>query len=264
MDLNIKDKVALITGSTAGIGLASAKKLLAEGAHVIVNGRSKDRLHQVVDDLKKEFSKHQISSIAVDFSKKDEVNTLFETIDEVDILINNVGVYKADSFFEMEDDEWYRQFEINVMSGVRLSRYYLPKMLKKNWGRILFISSECAELVPPDMLAYSMTKTAVVGIAKGLAQLTKSTGVTVNSILPGSTLSEGAERFLEDEARKTHQTKEAIEAAFFKDVRTSSLLQRFAHVDEVASTIAYYSSALSSATNGAAIKVDGGSTGGLL
>ena len=264
MDLKLKNKVALVTGSSAGIGLATAKRLIAEGAKVILNGRSKERLDQVIENIRHEFQEAQIDGLAVDFSSSTDVQKLFGAVEKIDILINNVGVYKAESFFEMDDEEWYRQFEINVMSGVRLSRYYLPKMLEQNWGRILFVSSECAELVPPDMLAYSMTKTAMVSIAKGLAQLTKSTGVTINSILPGSTLSEGAEQFLEQEARKSHKTTEEVEAAFFKDVRTTSLLQRFASVDEVASTITYYSSPLASATNGAAIKVEGGSTGGLL
>ena len=264
MDLKLENKIALVTGSTAGIGLATAKQLLLEGAQVILNGRSKDRLDHVINALKREFPNSHIRGIAVDFSKGAEIETLLNSIERVDILVNNVGVYKAESFFDMEDDEWYRQFEINVMSGVRLSRHFLPKMLQQNWGRILFVSSECAEFVPPDMLAYSMTKTAVISIAKGLAQLTKSTGVTVNSVLPGSTLSEGAEKFLEDEAQKSDTTKAAVEAAFFKEVRTSSLLQRFADVNEIASTIAYYCSPLASATNGSAIKVEGGSTGGLL
>ena len=164
----------------------------------------------------------------------------------------------------MDDKDWYRQFEINVMSGVRLSRHYLPKMLENKWGRILFVSSECAELVPPDLLAYSMTKTAMLAIAKGLAQLTKGTMVTVNAVLPGSTLSEGAEEFLAQEAKKSGKTAQEVEADFFKEVRTSSLLQRFASVSEVASTMVYYSSPVAAVTNGAAIKVEGGSTGGLI
>lgn len=264
MDLKLKNKVALVTGSTAGIGLATAQRLLHEGANVILNGRSQERLKVLVTQLKDNYPEREIRAIAVDFGVKGDVQKLFDKVDSVDILINNVGVYSAESFFDMEDEEWYRQFEINVMSGVRLSRHFLPKMLKKDWGRMVFVSSECAELVPPDMLAYSMTKTAVVSIAKGLAQLTKATGVTVNSILPGSTLSEGAEQFLEKEAQKSNKTKEQVEADFFRDVRTSSLLQRFAHVDEIASTITYYCSPLSSATNGAAIRVDGGSMGTLL
>ena len=264
MDLKLKDKIAFISGSTAGIGFATAKILLNEGVRVIVNGRSKESVGTALTKLRKTNPNGDISGFAADFSNVNEVKRLCENLPDVDILINNVGIYKSASFFEMNDSDWQQQFEINVMSGVRLSRHFLPKMLEKNWGRILFISSECAELVPPDLLAYSMTKTATASVAKGLAQLTKGSGVTVNSILPGSTLSEGAEEFLKNEASKSGKTREAVEADFFKEIRTSSLLQRFASVEEVASTTVYYCSPLASATNGAAIKVDGGSTGGLI
>ena len=264
MDLKLKNKKAFVSGSTSGIGFATAKQLLTEGASVIVNGRTQKSVDKALERLKREFPKGNVSGVPANFEDAESIKDLCNTIQEVDILINNVGIYKAAPFFEMEDDLWYQQFDVNVMSSVRLSRYFLPKMLKKGWGRILFISSECAELVPPDLLAYSMTKTAMVSIAKGLAELTKGSGVTVNSILPGSTLSEGAEQFLENEAAKSGKTKAAVEADFFKEVRISSLLQRFATVDEVATTITYYSSPLASATNGAAIKVEGGSTGGLI
>lgn len=264
MDLKLRDKTVFITGATAGIGFATARTLLNEGARLIVNGRTQKSVDSAVSVLSEEFPKGKVSGLAADFGKRDEVMALCDALPELDILINNVGIYRAAPFFEMDDRAWQEQFEINVMSGVRLSRHFLPKMLEKNWGRIIFISSECAELVPPDLLAYSMTKTAVVSIAKGLAQLTKGSGVTVNSVLPGSTLSEGAKVFLKNEAVKFGKTKEAVEADFFKDVRTSSLLQRFASVEEVARTIAYYCSPLASATNGSAIKVDGGSTGGLI
>ena len=264
MDLKLKNKTAFISGSTAGIGYATAKTLLGEGAKVIINGRSNDSVEKALTRLRKDFPNSQVAGIPANFQKEDEVKTLCESLPELDILVNNIGIYKAASFFEMEDASWQEQFDINIMSGVRLSRYFLPKMLQKNWGRILFISSECAELVPPDLLAYSMTKTAMVAIAKGLAQLTKGTGVTVNSIVPGSTLSEGAKQFLKDEAEKSGKSEAAVEADFFKEIRTSSLIQRFASVDEVATTITYYCSPLASATNGASIKVEGGSTGGLI
>lgn len=264
MDLELKGKKVFISGSTAGIGFATARMLVKEGAEVIINGRSKQTVDKALLRLTKEFHEASISGFVADFSDSKQIQKLCEQLPKLDILINNVGIYRAESFFEMDDKDWLNQFDINVMSGVRLSRYFLPIMLEKNWGRILFISSECAELVPPDLLAYSMTKTAMVSVAKGLAHLTKSTGVTVNSIIPGSTLSEGAERFLEDEAVKSGKSKEAVEATFFKETRTSSLLQRFASVEEVASIITYYCSPLAAATNGAAIKVDGGSTGGLI
>ncbi len=264
MDLRLKDKTVFITGSTAGIGFATAKMLLDEGADVIINGRSSQSVESALSKLEQLCPHSEPKGFATDFQNTIEIQDLCKKLPELDVLINNVGIYKAAPFFEMDDDSWQQQFEINVMSGVRLSRYFLPKMLKKDWGRILFISSECAELVPPDLLAYSMTKTAMVSVAKGLAQLTKASGVTINSILPGSTLSEGAQQFLRDEAIKSGRTEEAVEEDFFKEVRTSSLLQRFATVEEVASTITYYCSPLASATNGAVIKVEGGSTGGLI
>ncbi len=264
MDLKIKGKTAFISGSTAGIGFATARSLLQEGVKVIINGRSKEGVQTAMAKLQQEFEAAQVDGIAADLGKPEEVEKLFAELPAVDILINNVGIYTATSFFDMKDEDWYRQFDVNVMSAVRLSRHYLPGMLERNGGRILFISSECATLVPADLIAYSMTKTALLAISRGLAQLTKGTAVTVNTVAPGSTLSEGAEQFLTDAAAKEGKTVEAVEAAFFAEVRTSSLLQRFATVDEVASTITYLSSPLAAATNGATIKVDGGSMGGIL
>ena len=264
MDLNLEGKTVFITGSTAGIGFATARSLVKEGATVIINGRKNEVVTATVLKLKAEFPKASISGLAADFGNLKEVNLLIGQLPNIDILINNVGFYKSDSFFESNDEDWYKQFEINVMSGVRLSKHLLPKMLASNWGRILFVSSECAVLVPPDMIGYSMTKTAVLAVSKGLSQLTKGTNVTVNSVLPGSTLSEGAKQFLKDTGEKTGKTKETVEKDFFTKVRTSSLLQRFAKVEEIANTLTYLASPLSSATNGAAIKIDGGSTGGIL
>ena len=182
MDLKLKNKVAFISGSTAGIGFATAQVLLNEGAEVIINGRSNESVEIALAKLKDEFPQGKVSGVAADFNGKQEVERLCHSLPQLDILINNIGIYRSESFFEMEDTEWLKQFEVNVMSGVRLTRHFMPKMLKRNWGRVLFISSECAELVPPDLLAYSMTKTAVAAVAKGLAQLTKGSGVTVNSV----------------------------------------------------------------------------------
>jgi|TARA_B110000914_G_C15497836_1_gene464254 NAD(P)-dependent dehydrogenase (short-subunit alcohol dehydrogenase family) len=263
MDLELKGKTVFITGSTAGIGFSTAKALLSEGASVILNGRTSATVESAIKRLEQEFPEEAISGIAADFSILNEVNNLLENLPKIDILINNVGVYSSGSFFKTDDAEWYRQFEVNVMSGVRLSKSILPSMLANNWGRILFISSECASLTPPDLIAYSMTKAAILAVSRGLAQLTKGTNVTVNSVIPGSTLSEGAEQFLEAAAQKEQKTKGQIENAFFTEVRTTSLLQRFAKVDEVAHTITYIASPRSSATNGTSIKVDGGSSGGL-
>lgn len=264
MDLQLKGKKAFISGSTAGIGFAIAKVLLAEGASVIINGRREAGVEEALLKLRAGVPEAQVTGIAADLSQPKELQAIWTQLPAVDILINNVGIYTSTSFFEMEDADWYQQFEVNVMSGVRLSRHYLPQMLTNNWGRILFISSECATLVPSDLIAYSMTKTALLSISRGLAQLTKGTAVTVNTVLPGSTLSEGAEQFLADVAQKENKTTEAVEADFFSSVRTSSLLQRFASVEEVANTVCYLASPLSAATNGAAIKVDGGSMGGII
>lgn len=264
MDLKLTDKLAFVSGSTAGIGLAVAKNLLQEGAQVAINGRTQKTVDQTVAMLKQAYPKGTVFGIAADFSHKDSVQKIFDQLPAVDILINNVGIYKAASFFETKDEDWQHQFEVNIMSGVRLSRYYLPKMLHKNWGRVLFVSSECASLVPPDLLAYSTTKMAVVTIAKGLAQTTKGSGVTVNAIVPGSTLSEGAQQFLNEAAANSGRSPAAVADAFFKEERSTSLLQRFASVAEVANTMTYLVSPLSAATNGAAIRVDGGSMGTLL
>lgn len=264
MNLELQGKRAFITGSSAGIGFATAKSLVREGAAIVLNGRTEEKLNEAVEKLQQEFPEAAISGLVADFGQLHAVEELLDKLPEIDILINNVGIYTSQSFFETPEEDWYRQFEVNVMSGVRLSKKLLPKMLSKNWGRILFISSECATLVPVDMIPYSMTKAAILSVSRGLAQLTKGTGVTVNTVVPGSTLSEGAVQFLENVAQKEGKTKAQVEHAFFTEVRTSSLLQRFAKVDEVANTITYLASPLSSATNGAAIKVDGGSMGGII
>jgi len=264
MELNLKGKTAFISGSTSGIGFATAVTLVQEGARVIINGRNQESINNAVENLKSQFPQSNVNGIVADFSNPKEVQFLIEKLPNIDILINNVGIYKTQSFFKTTDTDWQNQIEVNIMSGVRLSRNLLPKMLEQNWGRILFVSSECASLVPEDLISYSTTKASMLVISRGLAQLTKGTGVTVNTIVPGSTLTEGAVHFLEAVAEKENKTREVVENDFFKEVRTSSLLQRFASVEEVASTITYYSSPLAAATNGAAIKIDGGSIGGIL
>lgn len=264
MDLKLKNKTVFITGSTSGIGFATATVFAQEGATVILNGRTQQSVDNAVGNLKRLLPNASVLGIPADFSTKKNVDNLLAKLPEIDILINNVGIYKSTSFLEMLDKAWTEQFEVNVMSGVRLSRQLLPKMLAKNWGRIIFISSECATLVPEDLIAYSATKAAMLSISRGLAQMTKGTAVTVNTIIPGSTLSEGAEQFLVGVAEKEGKTVDQVEAAFFTNVRTSSLIQRFASVEEVANTIVYLSSPLAAATNGAAIKVDGGSMGGII
>lgn len=264
MDLSLKGKTAFISGSTSGIGFAIAKSLVEEGVQVILNGRSQVNLKLAIASIKESYPNASIEGLVSDFSREEEVEELLQKLPAVDILVNNVGVYASESFYATSDAEWFRQFEVNVMSGVRLSRQVLPMMLSQDWGRILFISSECAAIVPADLIAYSTTKAAILAVSRGLAQLAKGSGVTVNTIIPGSTLSEGAERFLEEVARKEEKTPQEVEGDFFKKVRTSSLLQRFASVEEVAKTVTYFASPLAAATNGAAIKVDGGSMGGIL
>jgi len=264
MNLELKGKTVFITGSTAGIGFATAKTLVKEGASVILNGRTKEKVEVAVKSLQKEFPESKVSGIVANFLNVEEISALLETLPAIDILVNNVGIYTSGDFFKSTDADWQQQFEVNVMSGVRLSKQLLPKMIGNNWGRILFVSSECATLVPTDMIAYSMTKAAILAVSRGLAQLTKGTGVTVNTIVPGSTLSEGAAKFLENAAKEESKSKTQIEEEFFTQKRTSSLLQRFASVEEIANTITYLVSPLSSATNGSVIKADGGSMGGIL
>ncbi len=264
MDLKLKGQTAFISGSTGGIGFAVAKTLLAEGAKVYINGRSQESVDRAIAGLLKFNPNGFVEGIAADFSKVKEVDALIKALPSLDILINNVGIFYSKSFGNSHDDDWYKQFEVNVMSGVRLARHFLPKMLRVNYGRILFVSSECASLVPADLISYSMTKAGVLAVSRGLAQLTKGTQVTVNTVVPGSTLTQGAENFLNGVAQHSGKTREEVEKEFFTEVRSSSLLQRFAKVEEVANTMAYIASPLSSATNGATINIDGGSIGGIV
>ncbi|MCR8556791.1 SDR family oxidoreductase [Mucilaginibacter sp. BJC16-A38] len=258
MDLKIKNKKALVTGSTAGIGYAIAKALANEGAEVIVNGRTIERVNNAVEKLRNETGNKNISGIAADFSIKLQIDRLIAELPEVDILINNVGIFEPKEFNAIPDEDWFRFFEVNVLSGVRLAKAYFDKMIAKNWGRIIFISSESALQIPEEMIHYGMTKTAQISIARGLAELTKGTKVTVNAVLPGPTLSEGVGTFVKDLAAQKKLTTQEMEQEFFKTARPTSILQRFIDPDEIASTVAYIASDLAIATNGAAIRADGG------
>jgi len=258
MNLQLNNKTALVTGSTAGIGYATAKQLLLEGANVIINGRTKDRVDAAITSLQKEKITGKVSGIAADFSKVEDVNALIAEIPAVDILINNVSIFGPVPFEKITDEEWLRLFEINVLSGIRLSRHYFPLMLKQNWGRIIFISSESAINIPEEMIHYGMTKTAQLAISRGLAELTKKTHVTVNSVLPGPTKSEGVTNFVNDMAESKGKTAAEMEDDFFKTIRPTSIIQRFTTVNEIAQMITFLASPLSSATNGASIRVDGG------
>lgn len=258
MDLKISGKTAFISGSTAGIGLAIAERLLNEGVTVIINGRSNESVREAVSRLKALNHKYNVSGIAADFSKKEDVDQLLKQLPDIDILVNNAGIFEPKSFTEIPDEDWFRFFEINVMSGVRLSRHVFSKMLKQNWGRIIFISSESGVFIPSEMIHYGMTKTAQLAVSRGLAELTKGTNVTVNSILPGPTRSKGVGTFIEDLSKAGNISTDDVEKEFFTNMRPTSLIQRFATVEEVADTVAYYVSSLASATNGASIRVEGG------
>ncbi len=258
MDFKIKDKIALVTGSTAGIGFAIAKALANEGARIIVNGRTEERVDKAVISLINETGNQNITGVAADFSDRQQIDQLIAAIPEVDILINNVGIFEPKAFNEIPDEDWFKFFEVNVLSGIRLSRVYFDKMIAKNKGRIIFISSESALHIPEEMIHYGMTKTAQIAIARGLAELTKGTNVTVNAVLPGPTLSEGVGTFVQDLALQKKITAKEMENEFFKSARPTSILQRFIDPGEIASTVAYIASDLAAATNGAAIRVEGG------
>lgn len=258
MDLNLTGKVALVTGSTAGIGFAIAKSLATEGTYVYVNGRTQKRVDAAMAAIRSCAAKAKVDGIAADFSGPAGAEAVIAKVPGVDVLVNNVGIFEPKPFAEIPDEDWYRLFEINVMSGVRLARHFLSGMLKKNWGRILFISSESAVQIPAEMVHYGMTKTAQIAVARGIAESVAGTGVTVNSILVGPTESEGVVGFVEAMAERQKTSKGEIEKEFFERVRPSSLLKRFATVDEVAAMATYVASELSSATNGAALRVDGG------
>jgi NAD(P)-dependent dehydrogenase (short-subunit alcohol dehydrogenase family) len=257
MDLQLTNKRALVTGSTAGIGLAIAQQLAAEGTHVIITGRTEARIQAATAVILKQTPTAQVHGVAVDFGHADQVQHLLREVPTVDILVNNIGIFAPQEFTDITDEDWMRFFEVNVMSGVRLSRQYFPLMLAQNWGRILFISSESGLQIPQEMIHYGTTKTAQLGVARGLAELTKGTNVTVNSVLPGPTASEGVEDFIKKLSAEG-KSKEEAERDFFQNARPSSLLQRFATPEEVAHMVVYLASPLASATNGASVRVDGG------
>jgi NAD(P)-dependent dehydrogenase (short-subunit alcohol dehydrogenase family) len=258
MDLQLKGKVAFVSGSTKGIGFAIAKQLLQEGAVVVINGRDQEVVAAAVQKLEAEVPDAQVTGIAADFSKIEEVDHLLAQLPETDILINNAGIFEPKAFADITDKEWLRYFEVNVLSGIRLSRALFPKMLAKNWGRIIFITSESALNVPEEMIHYGTTKTAIHAVSRGLAELTKGSAVTVNTIMPGPTASEGVVDFVKQLATDQGISVAAAEEEFFKTMRPSSLIQRFSEVGEIANMVAYIASPLSSSTNGSSLRVDGG------
>jgi NAD(P)-dependent dehydrogenase (short-subunit alcohol dehydrogenase family) len=259
MDLHLNDKTTLVTGSTAGIGLEIARKLAVEGAMVIVTGRNQAKLDHAVDSIRGSGGAH-VSGVLADAATEEGAAALVRSAPNVEILVNNLGIYEIKDFAAITDADWRRYFEVNVLSGVRLARAYFPGMLQRNWGRIIFISSESGLVTPGEMVHYGMTKTAQLAVSRGLAGLTKGTQVTVNSVLPGPTRSEGIIEFLKSIASDPEAPAGQIEAEFFAKGRPSSLLQRMIEPDEIANLVAYVASPLSSATNGAALRVDGGVT----
>ena len=258
MNLKLEGKTALVTGSTAGIGLAIAKSLAAEGARVAVNGRTEARVQEALADIRRTFPSSKLEALVADLGQAAGSTAATQSFPDVDILVNNLGVYGPKPFEQISDADWLAIIETNFLSGVRLSRHYLPKMKQKNWGRIIFISSESGVNIPVEMIHYGVTKTMQIALARGLADTTTGTGVTVNSVLAGPTRSEGVEKFLKDMAASRGVTTETIEKEFFKNVRPSSLLQRFATSEEVAAMVTYIASPVSSATNGAALRAEGG------
>jgi NAD(P)-dependent dehydrogenase (short-subunit alcohol dehydrogenase family) len=258
MKIDLSGKTALVTGSTSGIGHAIARGLAAAGAAVTINGRSQGKVDAAVAAVAKAASGAKVRGVAADVSTAEGCNALVAALPEVDILVNNAGIFEPKGFFDIPDEDWSRFFEVNVMSGVRLSRAYMSGMLKRNWGRIVFISSESALNIPKEMIHYGVTKTAQLAVSRGLAEMTRGTAVTVNSVLPGPTMSEGVETFVKDIAKQSGQSVEEAASRFVKQFRPTSLLERFASVDEIANMVIYVASKEASATNGAALRAEGG------
>jgi NAD(P)-dependent dehydrogenase (short-subunit alcohol dehydrogenase family) len=253
MDFGLKGKRALVTGSTAGIGFAIAKLLAREGAFVFVNGRTEARVEKAISEIE-----GKVDGVAADLATEQGAKTLFARVKEVDIVVNNLGIFEVKPFLEIDDAEWRRFFEANVLSGVRVTRHYLPRMLEKKWGRVLFISSESALQIPAEMVHYGMTKAAQLAVARGIAESFPASGVTVNSVLAGPTESEGVSTFLDTFAKQSRKSKQEITRDFFEKSRPSSLIKRFATTDEVAAMAVYLCSEEASATTGASVRVDGG------
>lgn len=258
MNLKLENKRAIVSGSTAGIGYAIARDLAREGARVVINGRTQERVEKAIAGISREVPHAQVKGFASDLGTAEGCERLIHFLPHVEILVNNLGIFEPKTFEEISDEDWRRMFEVNVMSGVRLSRAYLPSMKQHDWGRIVFISSESAQHIPAEMVHYGTSKTAQVALARGMAETCAGTGVTVNSVLAGPTASEGVTRFVDDLAQQKKISPAEFEKQFFKNVRPTSILQRFLQPEEVASLVTFICSPLASGINGAALRADGG------
>ena len=258
MNLKMEGKRALVTGSTAGIGYAIALALAREGAEVIVNGRTQKRVDETLARMRKEHSTAKLQGFAADLGSAEGCAKVAQQFSEIEILVNNLGIFEPREFDNITDTEWQRMFEVNVMSGVRLSRAYLSGMKRRNWGRIVFISSESGVQIPAEMIHYGMTKTAQIAVARGLAETCAGTNVTVNSVLVGPTASEGVGEFVASLAREKGVTPQEFEKEFFQTMRGTSLVKRFLQPDEVAAVVTFLCSPAASAINGAPVRAEGG------
>jgi NAD(P)-dependent dehydrogenase (short-subunit alcohol dehydrogenase family) len=258
MNLGLQGKLAVVSGSTAGIGFAIAATLAQEGARVVINGRTEARVNTAVEKIRQRTKGAELIGVAADLGTAAGVSAFVKQVPEADILVNNLGIFEVKPFLEIPDSDWQRFFEINVLSGVRLTRHYLPGMLQKNWGRVIFISSESGQQIPTEMIHYGMTKTAQASIARGVAQTVVATGVTVNSVLVGPTASEGASEFMQNMARQQAISPAELEKQFFATIRPTSLLKRFETPEEIASVVAFVASTQSVAINGAAVRAEAG------
>lgn len=261
MHIQLSGKIAVVTGSTAGIGYAIAEGLARTGAEVVLNGRTQARVDEAVQKLRKSGSGYgqvNVRGVAADLATAEGAKAFFQQVPRVDILVNNLGIFEPKPFFEIPDADWERFFTVNVLSAVRMARQYTPAMVERGWGRVMFLSSESGIATPPEMVHYGMTKTALLAVSRGLAETVAGTGVTVNSILPGPTASEGVSQFVEDLARDGQKTPQQVEQEFFQTMRPTSLIRRFATVEEVANMVVFAASEEASAVTGAALRVDGG------
>jgi NAD(P)-dependent dehydrogenase (short-subunit alcohol dehydrogenase family) len=258
MNLGLQGKLAVVSGSTAGIGFAIAATLAQEGARVVINGRTEARVTTAVEKIRQRMKGAELIGVAADLGTAAGISAFVKQVPEADILVNNLGIFEVKPFLKIPDSDWLRFFETNVLSGVRLTRHYLPGMLEKNWGRVIFISSESAQQIPTEMIHYGMTKTAQVAIARGVAQTVVATGVTVNSVLAGPTASEGASEFVQNMARQQAISPAEVEKQFFATIRPTSLLKRFETPEEIAAVVAFVASTQSVAVNGAAVRAEAG------